>query len=67
MAEKKIIIQIDEKGGINAETFGMVGAGCIEELDKLMKGLALEGATEKKKEFFEQETKTSAQVTNKHD
>ena len=43
MAEKKIIIQIDEKGGINAETFGMVGAGCIEELDKLMKGLALEG------------------------
>ena len=67
MAEKKIVIQIDDKGGISAETFGMVGADCIEELDKLMKSLALEGATEKKKEFFEQKTKTSTKVTNKHD
>lgn len=67
MAEKKIVIQIDDKGGISAETFGMVGAGCIVQLDKLMKGLALEGTIEKKKEFFEQETRTSTKVTNKHD
>lgn len=64
---KKIIIQLDDKGGITAETFGMKGAECIEELDKLMKGIALAGFTEKKNEFFEQETITSAKVTNKHD
>lgn len=67
MAEKKIVIQIDDKGSISAETFGMAGAGCIEELDKLMKGIALEGATEKKKEFFEQETTNLNRVVNKRD
>lgn len=67
MAEKKIVIQIDDKGGISAETFGMAGAGCIEELDKLMKGIALEGTTEKKKEFFEQQTTTSNKVNVKRD
>ena len=67
MADKKIVIQLDDKGGINAETFGMVGAECIDELDKLMKGLALSVSTEKKKEFFEQETTTSNKVINKRD
>ena len=67
MAEKKIVIQIDDKGGINAETFGMVGTECIDELDKLMKDIALESTIVKKNEFFEQETKTSAKVTNRRD
>ena len=66
MAEK-IIIQLDDKGGITAETFGMKGAECIEALDKLMKDIALAVSTEKKDEFFEQEITTSAKVTNKHD
>lgn len=67
MAEKKIIIQVDDKGNINAETFGMTGAGCIDELDKLMKDIALSGTTEKKKEFFEQQTTTSNKVNVKRD
>ena len=67
MAEKKIVINIDDKGTINAETFGMVGTQCIDELDKLMKDIALLGSGEKKKEFFEQETQTSAKVINKRD
>lgn len=67
MAEKKIVIHIDDKGGINAETFGITGAGCIDELDKLMKGIALEGTTEKKTEFFDQETKSTVKVANKRD
>lgn len=67
MAEKKIVIQIDDKGGINAETFGMVGTECVDELDRLMKDLALLGSREKKKEFFEQERTTSNKVVNKRD
>lgn len=67
MSEKKIVIQIDDKGGINAETFGMVGTECVEELDKLMKDIALLGSRKKKNEFFEQETTNVTKVTNKHD
>lgn len=67
MEEKKIVINIDDKGGIEAETFGMTGASCIDELDKLMKDIALAGTTTKKNEFFEQETTTVAKVINKHD
>ncbi len=67
MAEKKIVIQIDDKGSINAETFGMVGTECMDELDKLMKDIALRGSRKKKKEFFEQETMNSNKVVNKHD
>lgn len=67
MADKKIVIQLDDKGGINAETFGMAGTECIDELDKLMKGLALSVTTEKKKEFFDQETTVSNKVISKRD
>lgn len=67
MAEKKIVIDIDDKGSINAETFGITGTECLDELDRLMKDLALSGTVEKKKEFFEQETKSEEKVTNKRD
>ena len=52
MAEKKIVIDIDDKGGILAETFGLIGTECVDELDKLMKDLALSGTTTKKQEFY---------------
>ena len=52
MAEKKIVVDIKENGEIKAETFGFQGAGCLAELDKLLKGLAMETSTEKKPEFF---------------
>lgn len=66
MAEKKIVINIDEQGGIEAETFGMTGASCIDELDKLMKDIALQGTTTKKDEFFEQGTHSSTAIINKN-
>lgn len=56
MADKKIVIDIDDKGSINAETIGMEGIECLEELDKLLKDLALETTTIKKKEFFKEGT-----------
>ena len=56
MADKKIVIDINNKGEINAETFGMQGVECLNELDKLLKDLALETTTTKKPEFFKEGT-----------
>ena len=64
MAEKKIIIDINEKGEINAETFGMQGVECLNELDKLMKDLALETTVTKKDEFFKEGTTTNNTINN---
>ena len=52
MPEKRIVIDISSDGQIEAETFDMQGAECLEELDKLLKDLALETSVTKKDEFF---------------
>ena len=56
MSEKKIVIDISDKGEIKAETFGMQGTDCLNELDKLLKDLALESNIVKKDEFFKEGT-----------
>lgn len=56
MVDKKIVIDINENCEINAETFGMQGIECLNELDKLLKYLALEVTTTKKPEFFKEGT-----------
>lgn len=58
MLETKIVIDISDTGEINAETFNMVGTGCVDELDKLLKDLALESKLIKKEEFFKNSIKT---------
>ena len=54
MAEKRIIIDINEEGALHAETFGMQGTECIAELDKLMKDIARIGERTKKPEYFKE-------------
>lgn len=56
MADKKIVIDIDDTGKIKAETFGMNGTECLDELDKLLKDLALQSNTTKKDEYFKEGT-----------
>ena len=56
MEEKKIVVDIDETGEIKAETFGLQGTECLEELDKLLKDLALQTKVVKKAEFFKERT-----------
>ena len=65
MAEKKIVVDIKGNGEITAETFGFHGASCMAELDKLLKGLALETVTEKKPEFFDEARVTDTTITAK--
>ena len=67
MDEKKIVIKIGEDGSLSAETFGMFGTECIDEIDKLMKDIALGGRYDKKKEFYEQKATITQMVKNKHD
>lgn len=65
MADKKIVIDIDDKGGIKAETFGIQGTECLEALDKLLKDLALTAETTKKPEYFKEGTTTDNTVQAK--
>lgn len=65
MAGKKIVVDIKGNGEITAETFGFQGASCTAELDKLLKGLALETVTEKKPEFFDEARVTDTTITAK--
>ena len=65
MPEKKIVVNISETGEIDAETFNMVGTECVEELDRLLKDLALESTTIKKEDFFRNTTKTDSTITIK--
>ena len=39
MKEYKIEVIIDEDGNLKAETFGMTGTTCVDELDSLLAGL----------------------------
>ena len=52
MPDKRIVIDVKEDGQIEAETFDMQGTECLEELDKLLKDLALETSVTKKEEYF---------------
>ena len=65
MADKKIVVDIDDKGAIKAETFGMQGTECLEELDRLLKDLALQTETAKKQEFFKEGTTGDATIKAK--
>ncbi len=67
MGEKKIVINIGKDGSMDAETFGMSGTECLDEIDKLMKDLALSGTYHKKKEFYEQKSSVHQAIINKHD
>jgi len=52
MQEFNINIEIDEDGNINAETKGMKGEVCIDELENILKGLEGEQIYKNKPEFY---------------
>lgn len=62
MAEVIITIEIDENGKIKAETQGIKGELCLEELQKLLEGAGEVVSVTKTDEFYQ---KQSINVTNK--
>lgn len=66
MTEKKIVVEIDADGSVRAETFGMVGGECLDEVQKLMNDLAKDVAVvEKKEDFFKSKVSAVEKVQNK--
>ena len=58
--EEKITVEISEDGEIHAETFGMQGTECTQELDRLMKGLATVRERHRKDDYYKEKVKGSA-------
>ena len=56
MAKKQIIVEINkETGEIWSETFGYVGASCIDDMEKLMADLAALTSDDSKPERWQNE------------
>jgi hypothetical protein len=40
MNEQRIVVEIDEQGGITADANGFTGGQCLKDLEKLLAGVA---------------------------
>ncbi len=66
MAEQTITITIDENGKINAETIGIKGEICLDELQKLLENEGDLSFVKKTDEYYQQQTiKTQNKIQNK--
>ena len=61
MQEYKIEIEIDENGDINAETKGILGKSCVNEIDNILKGLEGEREEKNNSDYYK---KGSVRTTN---
>lgn len=67
MAEHKITITIDENGEIKAETSGIKGEMCLEELKELLDTETNLLSVKKTDEYFQKErTRTQNKIQNKN-
>ncbi|PEQ91720.1 hypothetical protein CN481_15640 [Bacillus sp. AFS006103] len=63
MEEVQIILTISEDGGISAETKGMKGSVCMDELEKLFAEIDEINSVTKTEDYYE--TDTNSTVMNK--
>jgi len=56
MAEQTITITIDKNGKINAETIGIKGEMCLDELQELLEDEGALLSVKKSDEYFQQQT-----------
>jgi hypothetical protein len=66
MQEFKIEILIDEDGNVRAETKGMEGEVCVEELEEVLKGLEGELTYKNKPEFYKSKQKMTQKLVLKN-
>ena len=66
MKEKKIVVEVGKDGKIVAETFGMQGTECMDELDRLMRDLALSVESTRKTDVQDAKAGTANTVKNKN-
>lgn len=65
MKEYKIKVDIDETGKISAETFGIEGTECVDELSELLSELGEVEKIKKKPEYYKNVTVKNSQKLNK--
>lgn len=65
MQEYNIIVEIDEDGNIKAETKGMSGEICVNELDEILTGLIGDKSFKNKPEFYKKNTVIHKKITSK--
>jgi len=65
MKEFKVEIEIDENGNIKAETKGIEGEVCIDELENILADLEGEQKYKNKPEFYLKKSKNITKIQNK--
>ena len=65
MQEYNVIIEIDEDGNIKAETKGMQGTVCVEELENILQGLDGEKNKKNKPEYYQKGSSIKNKIHNK--
>lgn len=65
MKEYKIKVDIDEAGKISAETFGIEGTECVDELTELLKEVGEVEKIKKKPEYYKEVSINNKQKLNK--
>lgn len=63
MPEQKIVITIDEQGGIHAKTSGFKGESCLDALEQLLDAEA-QVVSSKKTDEYHQTEKQAVQTKN---
>ncbi len=53
--EKRIVVKIDENGEITAKTDGFKGEACIDELQKLLEGVADINKVKKTDDYYQKD------------
>jgi len=66
MQEYNVVIEIDEDGNIKAETKGMKGEVCVNELDEILKDLDGKHSFKNKPEFYQKTVKENNKVNLKN-
>ena len=70
MTEEKITIKIDENGEMKIKTQGILGPTCVDEVDKLLKDIALTVNYTKTDEYYmkpQRITQTQSEVSLKRE
>ncbi|MBL1352763.1 MAG: DUF2997 domain-containing protein [Zetaproteobacteria bacterium] len=65
MKEYNVIVEIDEDGNIKAETKGMNGKVCINELDEILDEVTGEREFKNKPEFYKKDSVVRKTIKNK--
>lgn len=66
MKEYTIEIEIDEDGNVKAETKGMEGEICVDELEEILKDLSGEREHKNKPEFYKKAKASRVVKTRRH-